>query len=904
MLFCLALAPVSAATTLHDFTKTDPRWQVDHHVKDVVHSPEGLSFTVTGDDPWLTSPAIALPAIPASSSRIVFSFTCAPTAIANSWQLFYAFGHSPFSEVNSVRLSPVGGPPYTRFTGEIPVSALVHGPCRFRLDPPGRMAAFTVKELKMDFLSPIWTYQPTTPPPLIIPATTPLVLEGEGWELRHDPDRFGAFRFLSPGHSVEGNPSESIAYLDSNGSVQTLALSEMKMTAQPALAPRSPFFCTSVQATDADGRHWTIKRFFERRTPKPDSAHSVLDVTTRISINDAHGKGPVQILHLPFLTLFANRYDHGRKRQALLAGVEYLDDEPSSNQKEIRTSEHNRLIPADYRISTPLAILTEGSHWLAAEWTRGPYATVFDTPDRLLRSGGHLLGFWAPAVGPCRHESELAIYTAYPFEGGEFHVTLRIGEGGTVAEALETLLPPDRLPPPDTVSPVATLELLARGWLDSSIRTNTLVRHAIGSSFKYHPTGDAPILMKYLAAQLAKHPQAAPQLIMRLRAVSTQMLATIRTQDIPHASVSHIHHPSPVLIAGDVKSFLAHKNASMKSLNHQLASGKRLWKAPAGGPDLGETLGSDHCNGFTSMSLKALLEDAVWSGDEVEIDKTLAILDKVTEHYHGTVPRGAQPWEMPLHTPDIVASANLTRAYTLGYLLSSNPNHLREARHWAYTGLSMVYLSSPLPDSIGPTNPVGNYATCAVMGATHWISPNWIGRPVQWCGLVYASSLWDLARAEPDSTTAAYWNRIATGITTSGVRQTHTADDPQAIGCLPDSWNLIQQTRYAVPINPGTVQENYTECLGMPYYALRSLGRGRLLHAPGQITVLPSQGTSLRCRVSGWPEEPFRIVVTRLEPPRSVMFNGAPAQHEHLSRQRALLITLPARATGELAIQP
>ncbi len=873
----------AADAILTDFTKATPQWRAEHHVKNVSRSPMGLSFTVTDEDPWLISPPLQLPVVPAAAKRVVFSFTCATTSCADAWQLFYAFESKAFNETDSVRLTPVGRAPYTRFTAEVSVSALGSGLCRFRLDPPGRTLPFTVKTLEMNFVAPLWTYQPTPPHSLVLPADA-LILSGTDWELRHDPRRFGAFQFHSREKIVENLADDPILHLDGSGIVRTLDCSSTTLTSQ-----RLPQGLeTRVQLKDADSRIWRLQRTFT-------STDAGLVVKTEISVNSE-----ARVLHLPALTLFVDRASNGHKHQAMLAGVEYLGDEPSSNKKEIRTHEHNRLIPAEYRLSAPLAIFTDESNWLSANWESSLFATVFDTPDRLFKSGGHLLGFWAPTVGPCRRESELDVYQPLNFRKTTHTVTLQTGTGGTVADALEAVITPDKLPPPDAIDTVSSLELLARGWLDSVIRKGTQVRHAIGGNFGFNPIGDAPLLMNYLAATLAEQPKADTKLIARLRATAADMLAVLPQQRILHASVSHIHHPAPALVTGDVKAFLSHKSASLKNLNRQLATGKRIWKPEPGRPDFGETLGADHCNGFTSMSLQSLLGAAVWSGDEAEIAKALAILDKVTDLYHGTVPCGAQPWEMPLHTPDIVASANLTRAYTLGYLLKPDPKYLREARHWAYTGLSMVYLVPP-PGEFDST-PVGRYATCAVMGATHWVAPNWIGRPVQWCGLVYSAALWDLARTETDPTAAAFWRKIATGITTSGIRQTHTAEDPELIGCLPDSWNLEQQTRYPVPINPGTVQENFAECMDRPYYALRTLGNGTLIHVPGAATPLPPQNGTLRCRIAGWPETPFKVVLTRLDKPARVTFNRLSVPYEYESAHRAAIITLPARATGEFSV--
>ena len=412
----LALAQ-EQAYTIADFTKPH-KWGNPHHVANVASSEKGLSFAIDGEDPWFFGPAIEIPAVPAEPRRLSFTMTCAPTSRANSWQLFFAPSGRPFTEKMSCRLYPVGNPPYTRFAtrGAVPFS--LKGPCHFRLDPPpGSNETFTVKNLTMKWRKSLWSYAPQKVPPLVIPASTPLVLKDKGWELRHDPDRIGAFRFISRGKTVENLPEEPFVYVDKSGKVRTLDWANVKMTAVLDGGSLS----TEAQAIDADGRRWWIRRHF-----MTDKKNDALVVLTRIEAETPKDSDePAKALHVPALTLFVDRASNGHKHQAMLAGVEYLDDEPSSNTKEIRTHEHNRLIPAEYRLSAPMAVFTKEGSWFAALWMEiekikkagaGPSqcAAVFDTPDRLFKSGGHLLAFWAPAVGPARGESELDVYEPVP----------------------------------------------------------------------------------------------------------------------------------------------------------------------------------------------------------------------------------------------------------------------------------------------------------------------------------------------------------------------------------------------------------------------------------------------------------------------------------------------------------
>ena len=937
---CLTFAQEQTCT-IADFTGRHG-WGNPHHVANVGSSEKGLSFEIDGEDPWFFGPKVEIPAVPAEPRRMTFTLTCAPTSRANSWQLFFAPAGRQFTEKMSCRLYPVGEPPYTRFAtrGAVPFS--LKGPCHFRLDPPpGSNETFTVKNLTMEWRKPLWSYAPQKVPPLVIPASTPLVLKGKGWELRHDPDRIGAFRFISRGKTVENLPEEPFVYVDKAGKVRTLDWSKAKME---GMAWPEGEISTSAQMMDADGRKWYIKRCFIS-----EGDGDAMRVETSIRFDTSKDGELAKALHIPALTLFVDRASNGRKHQAMLAGVEYLDDEPSSNTKEIRTHEHNRLIPAEYRLSAPMAAFTRDGSWFAATWGKPVlrfemrykvlgiwprykrkalvggvwtesdkvgvswpsfFATAFDTPDRLFKSGGHLLAFWAPAVGPERGESELDVYEPVPFQEAAHVVKFRAGEGASVADALEACFKKGKLlPPPDAIDRTAALEQLAYGWLDSAIREGVKFKHAIGGHFKPGLVADAPVLMQHLASALDREPKGDKKLAARLRTTAAEVLAVVPKRDVGFTGVSHVRRPAPVLVAGDVSAYLARKDAELKSGNVTLAGGKRIWKPQPGKPDFGVTLGADHCNGYTAMALDGLLSAATWSGDEAEIAKALAIVDKATALYHGTVPRGAQPWEMPLHTPDIMASAHLVRIYTLAYLLKPDPAYLREARHWAYGGLSMVYLVPPPFDFDKEVKPVGLYATCAVMGATHWVAPNWIGRPVQWCGLVYSAALWDLARIESDDKARKFWRNIAAGITVSGACQNHTADEPRFVGLLPDSWNLEHQSRYPIPINPGTVQENFAEYVKMPFYSLRALARASggapaLVHAAGEVEVIVPEKGTLRCRITAWPQTPSKVVVTRVAKPQRVLFAGAPAKFEYIPERRALVVEITASACGVLEVVP
>jgi hypothetical protein len=190
-------------------------------------------------------------------------------------------------------------------------------------------------------------------------------------------------------------------------------------------------------------------------------------------------------------------------------------------------------------------------------------------------------------------------------------------------------------------------------------------------------------------------------------------------------------------------------------------------------------------SGLCAMPAARLLEFAYVTGDREALaagKRTLEFMKRFS------VPRGAQTWEIPLHTPDLLASAYLVWAYTRGYQLTGDADYLQQARKWALSGIPFTYLWGRYPIML--------YATPPVYGATNWVAPNWMGLPVQWVGGVYAYSLALLAPHEK----TLDWNHLARGILISAQQQQYP-DGPH-VGLLPDSFNIPNQRRQPADINP------------------------------------------------------------------------------------------------------
>ncbi|MCJ7673660.1 MAG: hypothetical protein MUO33_00740, partial [Sedimentisphaerales bacterium] len=237
--------------------------------------------------------------------------------------------------------------------------------------------------------------------------------------------------------------------------------------------------------------------------------------------------------------------------------------------------------------------------------------------------------------------------------------------------------------------------------------------------------------------------------------------------------------------------------------------------------------------------------------------KSLELLDKQTALYADTVPRGAQTWEVPLHTPDILASAHMVNAYTLGYIISGKEQYLEQARYWAWTGIPFIYLYPPT------SGRAGVYATIPVLGATNWQAPSWFGRPVQWCGLVYASALHLLGEYDKEGP----WQKIANGITAAGLQMSWSLADKGRQGLLPDFFDLKAQVGAGPAINPGTVQAHLPELYakGKLYDVKKLRKRLWFIHAPCTISDIREDQGSVAFVVDGWAGKPYYVLISGVE---------------------------------------
>ncbi|MBR5709389.1 MAG: hypothetical protein IKX40_01390 [Thermoguttaceae bacterium] len=275
----------------------------------------------------------------------------------------------------------------------------------------------------------------------------------------------------------------------------------------------------------------------------------------------------------------------------------------------------------------------------------------------------------------------------------------------------------------------------------------------------------------------------------------------------------HVTNPSIFFVTGQAQRYLDLYGPGVRNLVNKAKENPAF---PYYGP-YDRTHWEHEALGLIARNAATVLEFAYTTGDKAALDAGLAMLEKAKRF---TVPRGAQTWEMPLHTPDPLAAAYAIKAFVRAYELTGNKEYLAHARKWAIIGIPYVYL-----------RPVGNaeksqmagslYATIGVYGATNWNEPFWIGRPVQWIGTVYAYDLLFLAPYD----NSVDWKKLSRGILVSAQYQQYP--DGEFKGTLPDSIIPRLEHRYQWNINPSAlmyiqwkldgVQENLTAIANAKY---------------------------------------------------------------------------------------
>ena len=594
---------------------------------------------------------------------------------------------------------------------------------------------------------------------------------------------------------------------------------------------------------DSSGVRWTSSTEY-RQGDRPGLIEMTHTLTT-------DGEGDVYRFDGPVIRAGDGTFG-GEKHEALFPGLEYLAaHEASSSDRDILPPGDVRAVPHPNRVCIPLMALTSPAHSLVAllwdntqRWDKShdQPAAVFASPN-LVESGdprlasdqmqvtrtanNHLLGLFAPSIPHFMRENDLR--ARQPVRLGAGHsITLRsvlmVRPDGEVLDAITEWLrlyrppsigdPPESIPRHFAFAVRAFEEILyteGKGW-------------AGVKGWEPSPNPGTALIYMMLAERLQR-PQLRDLAVKRIGGAPALPLAL------------HLGN-----VAGAIQAV---RSGGLRALERRERDGNWIFRPTEKTRTLGDA--GDTNVGMAAGSVRHILKAAALAADQRLLKEGLTGLDWMRKW---RVPRGSQVWEIPLHAPDILASAHCAAAFLWGYRLTGDESYLADAVYWARTGLPFVYFWQSPDEGLEPMRG----GTIPIFGATFYVG-SWYGRLVQWCGLEYAKVLLDLAPYDDSHD----WRTVARDTTVSGWRQQQEKDGYQ--GLYPDSWSMLTgDISWGLMLGPLRLVHNQMSLDGwQPDGDVRLLRRGDAMAAvltPGTIdsfTVLGTSGDGRR--VIGLPGE-------------------------------------------------
>ena len=486
-----------------------------------------------------------------------------------------------------------------------------------------------------------------------------------------------------------------------------------------------------------------------------------------------------------------------KKRMALFPGLEYLEgDEESSSTLDAAPPVNNRLVPDPYKVTIPLMAVETEDALVALMWDQeqkwdGSHMTcaaAFASPNFVDAQANHLMQLFLPAGVDFTEENSLEPRQPAPLQAGQI-VTLRqhllIEPGAKVLDAVDRWFELYGGVPQPQAEPRgfgAELALSRHGFLKTVWDEESgKSRHCVGWDPANAP-GFANLLL------FDGWISGSSEALDRAELIAAQTLEQDGADGLLSTACCHIMKGQLPFHWGKLQE--AYGPMRKQALGARGGQGEDgAWRFhPAPKTQVLGVAGSSEL-GLCGRPAWALLRHARMTGDKAALQAGLNALEFIEAAF--VVPRGAQSWECPLHEPDILASAYGLAAYLEAYRATGEEHYLEQARYWARTGLPFIYMWDD-PAKIGM-----RYATIPVFGTT-FFTGSWFGVPVQWCGLVYAYHLQHLARYDKSFP----WDRVAAGITVSGMHQQFGDERLELKGTYPDGWYGRFTQRNAPFINP------------------------------------------------------------------------------------------------------
>ena len=564
--------------------------------------------------------------------------------------------------------------------------------------------------------------------------------------------------------------------------------------------------------------------------------------------------------------------------EAVFPGLEWLvGEEVSSGTLDIAADHphRERHVVHPNRVTVPAIGVhspggTVGLLWdVHQKWDgrRDRPPVAFASPDRWGNQRAHQMGLFLPSVPEFVEPNAREAARPYPLNAGrELRLRCRLyadGQARDAIGAIDEYLRLYGLPKPAPLphgSWDAEIAFSMRGYLHSLWDAQT---KQWWSSKGGHPLMSRLVRPRsYVADLLLGH------LVARDDDLRRRCLA--RAKEVLDLIGGEARYDAQRL-AGRVDLHLANPASAAGVLASMGDDG--TWRFDADRKDRGVFRGQDYHElgrhdavevGTCAQNAFVVLRYARIAGDRAAFERMRKTLERMEQF---RVPRAAQVWEVPVHTPDLLAAAAAVDAYVEAWRFSGEKRWLRDAVTWARRGLPFVYLWND------PNQPFLLGGSIPVLGAT-WYTGSWFGRPVQWNGLRYANALLKLAEYDDSRP----WRRIAELLLRSAVHQQDLEGENVAL--WPDNISAIDGGKCPWVFAPRQVLRNILKLTGRDEDAATVIvgeGRRRLhVSAAAAIRDVLWKDGRLAFRVRYPKGMEGVVLVANVDRPAGVFLHGKP----------------------------
>ena len=654
----------------------------------------------------------------------------------------------------------------------------------------------------------------------------------------------------------KGYPLGSIKYRSKAGDVNEAILPQSFEVLQNDGKTASVKFPAVIK--DKDGAVWNFAVTFILKDNEP-----WVSVSSAISADKDR-----EVLKFCGPYIYAGEGSFGRqKTEAIFPGLEWLTaEESSSSELDIWPPGNLRHTPHPYKVTIPVMAVEYQKRVLGLLWEplqkwdgKNTYPSArFCSPNWLESQDNHQMGIFVPSIPEWVKENGTEAMTAYQ---------LKAGASLTISSYILADYPQTPLfaclryfdifgKPVLQEKPMSyedEVELTKYAYMESGIWDSKAV--GWGHVYTWKPAQyQFDVLSLWMYSMSAKNAAEKQKTRERAKLVYNYVL----DEQGPQA----IWTPLAFRMGSIEPSMQGLGNSTKGIAGSQRKDGSWRFNPDAQRKFLGKP-GAEEA-GLTAPNAEAVLRYARMTGNKEALAKGLKALESMEKF---TIPRAAQCWECPVHSPDIYASAKITDAYIEGYRATGDKKYLDRAVYWAYTGIPFTYFWT------APDRPVMKYSTIPIFGATAFTG-SWIGVPVLWNGLCYAYALqhlWEYDKSFP-------WYTLAEGIVISGMVQQEK--DGKAKGCYTDNWNLMGDIKCGgCLINPEQIIKNIYAFLGedpdIHTTILEKDGSKIFLNTGGKISAAAIDSKALKFRLAYPKDETSFCVIAGIAKPEEVLKDGS-----------------------------